>query len=133
MLAPRVAQTNGQPVLMHPNIGAVYREQVAELCEALTDPQHRGRAVEVMRRLIDGIELTPVEEGGKTVLVARLCGKLAALPAMGAGAREPLNGSGLEMRVTKLVAGTRPRSSTTARPSRSSANPASDGREVVPG
>ena len=105
VLQKLIDKTEEQPVLMHPNIGAVYREQVARLSEALTDPEHRQRAVEVMRGLIDGIELIPVEEDGKTVLAVNLRGKLAAILAMGAGMEEPLDESGLEMRVTKLVAG----------------------------
>ncbi len=62
-------------------------------------------AVEVIRGLIDSIELTPVEEDGKKTLAVSLRGKLAAILAMGAGIKKPLEESGLEMRVTKLVAG----------------------------
>ena len=58
-----------------------------------------------MRGLIDSIDLVPVEEDGKTELSVYLRGKLAALLALGAGIKKPLDESGLEMRVTKLVAG----------------------------
>ncbi len=105
ILQSRVDLSEEQPVLMHPNMGKVYRDQVAQLREALTDEDHREKAVEVMRGLIDSIDLIPVEEGGKKTLAVSLRGKLAAILALGAGIKKPLEESGLEMRVTKLVAG----------------------------
>jgi len=72
-----------------------YRGQVAKLCEVFADPDRRERAVEVTRGLVDGIDLVPIEEGGK----------LAGILALGAGVKKPLNESGFEMRVTTSVAG----------------------------
>ena len=41
VLLRQVEGTQEQPVLMHPNMGVFYREQVAKLREALTDEGHR--------------------------------------------------------------------------------------------
>ncbi len=60
-----------------------------------------------MRGLVDGIDLIPIEEDYKIVLSIILRGKLAGILALGSGIKNPLDESGFEMRVTKLVAGAR--------------------------
>ena len=71
-----LAQAHEEPVLLHPNLSQLYRQQVARLVEALNDEFHRTEAVEVIRGLVDRIELTPNDEGGLDV---QLYGDLARI------------------------------------------------------
>ena len=51
-------------VSVHPNLAAVYRKKVQELEQLLEDAQHKDEAMELIRSLIEKIELTPREGGG---------------------------------------------------------------------
>ena len=62
---------------LHPSLSQVYADKVAHLEEALDDPEARAEAMEVIRSMIDRIELTPVEDG----LRAELHGDLAEIVA----------------------------------------------------
>jgi hypothetical protein len=55
-------------VLLHPNLSQLYRQQVARPVEALNDEHHRTEAAEIIRGLVDRIELTPKEEDGARTL-----------------------------------------------------------------
>ena len=63
---------------MHPNLAAVYRRKVEELETLLTTPSTAMKR-ELIRSLIEKIELTPKEEGG---LDALLHGDLARILAL---------------------------------------------------
>jgi site-specific DNA recombinase len=67
-----------RPLVLHPNLPAVYRSKVERLAEALNAPSTAAEAGEIIRGLIDRIVLTSLEG----VLQAELFGDLAAIMAM---------------------------------------------------
>jgi site-specific DNA recombinase len=67
-----------RPLVLHPNLPAVYRSKVEKLAEALNAPATAAEAGEIIRGLIDRLVLTPVEG----VLQADLFGDLATIMAM---------------------------------------------------
>ncbi|MFC5084885.1 recombinase zinc beta ribbon domain-containing protein [Microvirga arabica] len=73
-------------VSVHPNLAALYRRKVEELESLLEDAEHKDEAMELIRSLIERIELSPREEGG---LQAVLHGDLARILVLcSAGAEE---------------------------------------------
>lgn len=64
---------------MHPNIGGLYAKKVGELPALLTDDATRTQAMDIIRSLIDRIEVTAGVERGKPNVV--LIGALAAILA----------------------------------------------------
>ncbi|MGF1611087.1 MAG: hypothetical protein ACFCUQ_16905 [Kiloniellales bacterium] len=64
---------------LHPGLSEIYRRKVAQLEEALNDESIKAEAAEVLRALIDRIELLPRADGAG--LNARLYGELAAILA----------------------------------------------------
>ena len=76
------------PVQLHPNAPDLYRKMVANLAEALSAPETRAEAVDIVRELVERIELRPNEEGG---LDAVLYGDLAAMLNAPADARRMAN------------------------------------------
>ena len=92
------------PVRLHPNAPELYRSIVA--AEALSAPESRVEAVEIIRELVDRVELRPNEDGG---LDAVLYGDLAAIIGQGTVGKRIANnpdhgGSGL---LLSVVAGAR--------------------------
>src|SRR5450432_1956449 len=76
-LEARLKDGEDSAVLIHPQMGGYYRDQVARLREALSGDESAG-AMDLMRKLIDRIVLTPVEEeGGRKSLSIDLHGHLA--------------------------------------------------------
>ena len=67
----------------------------------------RSEAAEIVRKLIDRIELSPVVRQGRKTLSVSLYGRLADILAMATKAKAPLDESDASIKVTKLVAGTR--------------------------
>ena len=55
--------TKEEPVLLHPNMAAEYRTQVANLSQVLHREENRGEAADILRSLVDRIELIPSEQG----------------------------------------------------------------------
>lgn len=53
---------------MHPDMASSYRERVANLRDALAREDCQAEAAEIMRTLIDKIELTSVCRDGKDTL-----------------------------------------------------------------
>ncbi len=47
---------------LHPNLVKLYKRKVANLEEALADPEIRSEAGEILRSLIDRIEITPAPD-----------------------------------------------------------------------
>ncbi|WP_170417249.1 recombinase family protein [Ruegeria arenilitoris] len=72
------------PVLLHPGLSDVYREQVANLTTALRDPSSQAEATSIIRSLISEIRLIP--EDGKYAI--ELVGELAGLLALGVSQNE---------------------------------------------
>ena len=96
------------PVRLHPNLAAVYRGHVASLHEALhADPEGR-EALDIVRTLIERIEVHPAPGGGMEIEVV---GELAAMVRLGMGEpaeREAVSAGGRDLfaRSVKVVAGT---------------------------
>ena len=81
-----------------------YRTQIADLRAALTEAGGRMQAAEIVRKLIDRIELSPVVRNGRKTLSVSLYGRLASILAMATKARRR-SMRATPIRVTKLVAG----------------------------
>ena len=58
-----LAGTKEEPVLLHPNMAAQYRKQVANLAQVLNREENRGEAAAILRSLVDRIELKPNQQG----------------------------------------------------------------------
>ena len=67
-------------VEVHPNIGGLYAKKVGELPALLTDDATRTQAMDIIRSLIDRVEVTAGVERGKPNVV--LIGALAAILAL---------------------------------------------------
>jgi site-specific DNA recombinase len=104
-LRDRLAASEDKAIRLHPNMAGYYRAQIADLRAALTDARRHMQAAEIVRKLVDRIELSPVVRGGGKTLSASLCGHLAGILAMATKAKTPLDESGVPVKVTKLVAG----------------------------
>ena len=67
-LEAKLANATEEPVLIHPNMGKVYRQQVEELTKALNEEHGRTEAAEILRGLIDRIVITTDKATGKPVV-----------------------------------------------------------------
>ncbi len=67
---------------LHPNLAELYRRKVENLHGALADPAARTEAVEILRGLVDGIYLHPIDGGFEIELV----GEIAKMIELSAGA-----------------------------------------------
>lgn len=105
-LSTKLADSQEEPVLIHPNMAATYRDQVAALHEALNEPDSRAEAVDVIRSLVDKIVLTPATIDGKDTLAIDLQGHLAGILSLSTKTKKPLKESDFSVESTKLVAGT---------------------------
>ena len=77
LLEARVSEAPPSTVRLHPRLAEVYAEKVHQLEKALNDPAIRVEAAEVLRSLIDRIELRPRGEHGG--VAATLHGDLAQI------------------------------------------------------
>ena len=101
-LAAQLAELGDEePVQLHPRLAERYRAKVADLSEALNDPETRVEAAEAMRGLLTEIRLIPVAGGHEIELLGDLAGILALTqgqtktpPAPGAGVSVPLVAGG---------------------------------------
>ena len=91
-----------EQVLLHPGMGAFYRQQVANLAEALNAEENRAEAAEVIRSLVDRIIMTPNDNGQ---LEIDLHGDLAGILSMAANKDRPLEESDPSVQQVKMVAG----------------------------
>ena len=86
---------------LHPNLAEVYRKKVADLQMALADPATHTEALEILRALIERVEVRSAEDG----FAIELVGEIANMVTLSAGAesvtKEPYRSS------VKVVAGTR--------------------------
>jgi site-specific DNA recombinase len=104
-LRSRLAESEDSGIRLHPNMGEYYRTQIADLRATLTEAGGRTQAAEIVRKLVDRIELSPAVRCGRKTLSVSLYGRLAGILAMATKAKAPLDESDAPMRVTKLVAG----------------------------
>ncbi len=68
-----------QTIELHPNIADLYRKKVMELQSLLTDETARMQAMELIRSMIERIEVRAGREGGKPDVI--LIGTLAQILA----------------------------------------------------
>ena len=106
-LRGRLAASEDTEIRLHPNMAGYYRTQIADLRTALTEAGRHMQAAEILRKLVDRIELSPVVRNGRKTLSVSLYGRLAGILAMATKAKAPLDESDAPVRVTKLVAGAR--------------------------
>ena len=104
-LRHRLASGEDQSVRFHPNMAQYYRTQIADLRTALSEDGRRKEAAEIVRKLVDRIDLSPVTRGGRKSLSVSLYGRLAGILSMATKAKAPLDESDAQVVVTKLVAG----------------------------
>jgi len=105
-LTRELNQAPDEPTLrLHPRLAEVYADKVARLEEALNDPAIKTEAAEILRSLIERIELCPRRDGSG--LEARLYGDLARILAFceGATGKEKLPGSDEPGSQLSVVAG----------------------------
>ena len=97
------------PVRLHPNLTAIYRDKVARLEDALNDDEIRAEAAEILRALIDRIELRPRKDDRG--LDALLYGDLATILSFceGGSDNDELPGGGSPGSQLSVVAGARNR------------------------
>jgi hypothetical protein len=106
-LRHRLASSKDQSLRFHPNMAEYYRAQIADLRTALSEDGRQREAAEIVRKLVDRIELSPVMRSGRKSLSVSLYGRLAGILAMATKAKAPLDESDASITVTKLVAGVR--------------------------
>ncbi|MEO1603621.1 MAG: hypothetical protein AAFU49_24820, partial [Pseudomonadota bacterium] len=112
-LPAEIAETTEMPVRLHPSLADHYRDQIHRLRNLLQGDGARAEAVDILRSLIDRIELSPVElEDGRKTLTVSLHGSLAGILSLSLGGDNALKTpdvsggvSGPASRVVKLVAG----------------------------
>jgi site-specific DNA recombinase len=98
-----LANTKDEPVLLHPAMAEHYRTQVAALADAVTSEENRTEAADLLRGLIDRIELTPNAQSKK--LEIDLYCDLAGILGLAANKNGPLDESDPSVRQVKMVAG----------------------------
>ena len=91
------------PVLIHPNMGKLYREQVSRPAQALNDESIRAEASELLRSLIDRITVTPDPKTGKPVI--DLEGDLAGILSLSQTIKNAASVREGDVAKYKLVAG----------------------------
>ena len=91
-----------EPVLLHPNMAAEYRRQVANLAQVLNREENRGEAADILRSLVDRIELKPNQQGK---LEIDLYGDLAGILSLAGKKDRPLDQSDPSVQQVKVVAG----------------------------
>jgi hypothetical protein len=96
--------TKEEPVLLHPNMAAEYHKQVASLAQVLNREENRGEAADILRSLVDRIELKPNNPGK---LEIDLYGDLAGILTLAAKKDRPLDQSDPSLQQVKVVAGER--------------------------
>ena len=96
VIEARLAEINAPaPVTLHPNTPDLYRTMVANLAEALSAPETRVEAVDIIRELVDRVELRPNKDGGlDAVLYGDLAAMLSAPHSERRTANDPDRGSG---------------------------------------
>ena len=84
-LERQLTQVDPTPTLeIHPNLGELYRRKVQELGGLLTDEASRPQAMEIIRGLIERIEVAPGQARGKANVT--LYGALASILDFALGA-----------------------------------------------
>ena len=105
-LERRLAEPHAPLPRLHPNLAELYRAKVADLHSALTDPAYRTEATEIIRTLIERVEVHPTEGKGFEI---ELVGDIANMIELGLETKKPAPGGagvlGLYRSSVKVVAG----------------------------
>ena len=104
----RLTNAGTPPPLLHPNMASYYREQVSKLRDALDHPDNRTEAADILRTLIDRIELKPVKIDGRKTLAIDLHGHLAGILSLANKAKGGI-GEDVAEECTAMVADLLPR------------------------
>jgi site-specific DNA recombinase len=94
--------TKEEPVLLHPNMASEYHKQVANLAQVLSREENRSEAADILRSLVDRIELRPNQQGK---LEIDLYGDLAGILSLACKKDKPLDQSDPSVPQVKVVAG----------------------------
>ena len=106
VLEASLTQAEPEKVLLHPGMATLYREKVTELRDALDDPNRLCEAKEIIRDLVDVIELTPVTTAdGRSELTIDLHGDLPNILALSQNDKDAAITGDVLDKCTKLVAG----------------------------
>ena len=107
LLEARLSDTPPSTVRLHPRLAEVYAEKIQQLEKTLNDPAIRAEAADVLRCLIDRIELRPRGEGQG--IAATLHGDLAQILALSgnSGRKQKLPKAGASGSQLSVVAGAR--------------------------
>ena len=100
----KISNADTPPPLLHPNMAGYYRDQVSKLRDALDHPDNRTEAADILRTLIDRIELKPIKVEGKRTLAIDLHGHLAGILSLANKAKGGI-GEDVAEKCTTLVAG----------------------------
>ena len=84
-LSSMLETTEEPPPLLHPNLAKYYHDEIAALHDQLGNEETRGRAAQMLRTLVERIELVP--DGEELAIVLR--GDLAAILAFACGKKNP--------------------------------------------
>jgi site-specific DNA recombinase len=82
-------------ISVHPNLAAVYRRKVEELESLLEDIEHKDEAMELIRSLIDKINLAPREGGGVVAILRGDLARILALCSTGTEEAKPMRATGV--------------------------------------
>jgi DNA invertase Pin-like site-specific DNA recombinase len=97
------------PLRLHPNLAELYRRNVAELHTALAAPELRTAALELIRGLVERVELRPAESGFEIELIGEIANMVALANGGGTlpNARQITATRGEHLSSVKVVAGAR--------------------------
>ena len=84
-LSSMLETTDAPPPLLHPNLAKYYHDEIAALHDQLGNEETRGRAAQMLRALVERIELVP--DGEELAIVLR--GDLAAILTFACGKKDP--------------------------------------------
>jgi site-specific DNA recombinase len=80
-LESAIASTSAAAPRLHPNLAEIYRKKVDNLQEALSDPETRSEAIEILRGLIERVAVSAAEEG----FTIELVGEIANMVGLSSG------------------------------------------------
>ena len=92
-LRGRLTASEDTGLRLHPDMAGYYRAQIVDLRTALSDPGRNRQAAEIVGKLVNWIELSPVVRSGRKTLSVSLYGRLAGILAMATKANAPLDES----------------------------------------
>ncbi|GGC17178.1 hypothetical protein GCM10011494_40060 [Novosphingobium endophyticum] len=99
-----LAETDEEPVYVHPKMGSVYRDEIRNLVTALNSEDARSEAAEIIRGLVDRIVLTPDTDAPKGLSID-LQGALAGILSLSQKSKKASAPKEEDLLQVKLVAG----------------------------